>query len=109
MVDKEKLIAYINSTKVTKVYSGENARHKWEGFIPEGVDLVAPESNTFSSAKNIKTFTDMVNGIESVRKPASVEEKLTPTLQEVVEKYDVVTDEVAKIKSRGPRKAKAVE
>ena len=108
MVDKAKLIAFINGTKVDKVYTGPETRIKWTGTIPDGVELVAPSSNTFSSEKNIQRFIDQVNGTETAAKPAEVQEKLAPTLQEVVEKYDVITDEVAKIKSRGPRKSKAV-
>jgi hypothetical protein len=106
MVDHKKLIEFINSTGVTKVFTSATSRIKWEGIIPAGIRLVAHDLNVFGSEKNTKAFIAMVNGVEPVialTAPVQVE---APTLQQVVEKYDIVTDEIAKIKSKGPRSKK---
>jgi len=106
MVDHQKLIAFINSTGVTKVFTSATSRIKWEGIIPAGVRLIAHDLNVFGSEKNTKAFIAMVNGVESLVAPVAPVEKEAPTLQQVVEKYDIVTDEIAKIKSKGPRSKK---
>ncbi len=108
MVDKEKLIAYLNGTKEPRMFIGEKSRIKWEGFIPDGVELVAMSGNTFASKKNMQAFIDMINALESPVSKAAEAPALAPTLQEVVEKYDIITDEVSHIKSKGPRRSKAV-